>query len=371
LTDTIAHAIVFAMTDTTATVERLLEKSNELKHGPQRISVLEEAVKIADEEGDLDAAFGARMNLMDAATMGGRPDLLLSAFTWCLAEHDRDPDRFDLKELLWKYKWVVCNVVEFPHISRAQIESMLADMARRFEEAGSTLHGVHQARREILADMGDFAGADEATARLAATKRDWLSDCRACVCDVNAGQHAAQERDADALADAAPILAGRMKCSEVPHRTYSQLLLPLVRLGRLEEAREYHEIGFDLIGENPEFVAAAASHLEFLAMTGELDDGLEALQSHLPNALSTPSDLNRLRFYGAAWLLMVMLAEDGQRTLRLKLPASFALFDANGVYETASLQEWLRKEIKKLAAQFDARNGNEYYTRWAARRWRC
>lgn len=94
--------------------------------------------------------------MIDAATFGGRPDILLAAFPWCLAEHDRDPDRFDLKDLLWKYKWVVGNIVEFPHISREQIESMLANMSERFEKAGSTLHAVHQSRQDILADMGSF-----------------------------------------------------------------------------------------------------------------------------------------------------------------------------------------------------------------------
>jgi hypothetical protein len=310
------------------------------------------------------------MELISAATFGGRPDLLLSAFSWCLAEHDRAPDRFDRKDLLWKYKWVVGNVVEFPHIPRAQIESMLADMSHRFAEAGSTLHAIHQIRREILADMGDAAGAKSATAALAATKRDWLSDCRACVHDVTAGQLADQERDAEALAEAAPILTGRVKCAHVPHRTYSKLLLPLVRLGRGEEALEYHQTGYQLIGDNPEFLSAAGRHLEYLAMLGELEEGLEVMQTHLPNALDTPSVYNRMKFYGAAWLLLVMLFDEGERSLRLKLPARLACFEPAGVYESAALMEWFGREVKALAAQFDRRNGNNHFTLWCARRWR-
>src|ERR1700722_150885 len=107
------------MSDPSVAIERLLERSNELRNGPQRIGVLEQAVRLADEHGDLDAGFRARMELMEAATFGGRPDILLTAFSWCLAEHDRDPDRFDEKGFLWKYKWVMGNVIEFPHIPRA------------------------------------------------------------------------------------------------------------------------------------------------------------------------------------------------------------------------------------------------------------
>jgi hypothetical protein len=358
------------MSDPTLAIDRLLEKANELKNGAQRIGVLEEAVQLADQNGELDAGFRARLKLMDAAAFSGRPDLLLTAFSWCLAEHDRDPDRFDRKDLLWKYKWVVGNVVEFPDIPKAKIEAMLADMARRFAEAGSTLHAVHQARREALTDMGDLAGAADACASLAESRRDWLSDCRACIHDYAAGELADRERDAEALAEAAPILAGRSKCAHVPHRTYARLLLPLLRLGRIDEALAYHEKGYRLIGANPEFVSSAGRHLEFLALVGNLEEGIDALETHLPNALETPSTYDRMKFCWAAWLLMVMLMEQGRRSLRLRLPPDFALCDASAEYETAALLEWFRKEVKSLAARFDARNGNDYYTRWYARRWR-
>jgi hypothetical protein len=365
--------MVQSMNDPVTAIDRLLEKSNELNNGPERIGVLEEAVRLADEHAEINAGFRARLELINAATFGGRPDLLPTAFSWCLAEHDRDPDRLPTtgrRDLLWKYKWVVGNVVEIPHIPRAQIESMLADMSNRFAEAGSTLHAVHQARREILTDMGDLDGARLATAELAGTKRDWLSDCRACVQDVTAGHLAALERDAEALAEAAPILAGRLKCTHVPHRTYAKLLLPLVRLGRVEEAREYHQTGYQLIGVDPDFLSAAGQHLEFLAMVGELNEGIEVMQTHLPNALSTTSVYNRMKFYGAVWLLLVMLFDEGEHTLRLKLPPRFALFDARGEYETAALMEWFGREVKTMAAQFDRRNGNNHYALWFARRWR-
>ncbi|HZZ81367.1 MAG TPA: hypothetical protein VFE62_22885 [Gemmataceae bacterium] len=358
------------MSDTLTSIDRLLEKSNELKNGPERIGVLEEAVRLADEQEDLDAGFRARLELIDSAAFGGRPDILLSAFAWCLAQHDSDPDRFPCNDLLWKYKWVVGHVTEFPDIPRAQIEAMLDDMARRFTEAGSTLHAVFQARRETLAAFGEIDAANRATADIATSKRDWLSDCRACVYDGSAGFYAEQQMDAKALAEAAPILAGRAKCTHVPHRTYGQLLLPLLRLGRADEAREYHEVGVHMIGDDPEFLSAAGLHLEYLAMTGELDEAIDLMQMHLPNAVATPSVFNRMRFYWSAWLLFVTLFEQAERTVRLRLPADFPLADARGSYEVAALMEWFGKEVRSLATQFDARNGNDYYQRWAARRWR-
>ena len=101
-------------------------------------------------------------------------------------------------------------------------------------------------------------------------------------------------------------------------------------------------------------------------LTGNLDRAASALEVHLPNALSTPSALKRMHFYGAARFLLETLREKGEATLRLRLPPAFPLFEARGTYDTAALQEWFRKQVESLAAQFDARNGNDYYARWFA-----
>lgn len=364
--DTVVDEIVGSMNESVANLDVLLEKANELKNGPKRIGLLEEAVRIADELGDIDVRYRTRQKLLEAAVFGGRPDLVLSAFSWSLAVYDRTPNRFDEKDILWKYKWVLGNVVEFPHISRLQIESMLDDMAARFGQAGSTLHGFHQVRREILADMGDRAGSEAAHQLLTATKRDFLSDCRACVHDISTGLMADQGRDAEALAEAAPILAGRVKCAHVPHRTYGRILLPLLRLRQVEEAAACHLKGYRLIAENPEFLVCAGQHLEFLALTGNIDRGIALIGTHLPQALDTPSAANRMRFLAAMWVLLDRSIALGRETLRLQLSPNCSLFNERGVYATGHLIDWCEAETSSLVAQFDARNGNDHYARWFA-----
>jgi hypothetical protein len=352
------------MSEHLETIDGLLQKCNELECGPRRIGLLEQAVQLADQHDETDAGFRARLALMRAAAFGGRPDLVLTAFTWCLATHDREPKRFAIGELLWNYKWAVENAVGLPHVSRQQIEAMLADMARRYEEAGSTLHAVYQKRRDVLAEMGDFDGATAAARQLAAAARDWLSDCRACVRDSSVGILADQARDEEALADAAPILARRLKCSEVPHRTYARVLLPLLRLGRASEAMAYHQTGYRLIASNPEFLAFVGMHLMFLALTDNLTRAVQLLQDHLPAALGAPSLLDRLRFFGAATLLLQRLLGQDRRILRLRLPESCELYQPNASYDTTRLLDWLGGQAADLASKFDERNGNDYYRRW-------
>lgn len=349
-------------------IDRLLEKANEWKSGPQRVRVLQEAVALADANDDVDAGFRTRLALLDAATFGGRNDLLIPTFAWCLDAFDRDPDRFDENDLLWKYKWVVGNSIEFPDVSRAQIEAMFADITRRFAEAGSTLHGMHSTRRDVYLEMGDRERASQAAAALAATQRDWLSDCRACVHDSAAGQFADDGQDEQALAEAEPVISGRFRCRHVPHRTYSRLLVPLLRLGRVDEALAHHKTGRRLIGSDSEHLLPASRHLEFLVLMGYRDEAIDLLLEHLPNAIDATSTLHRMHFYAAARMLFEQLRDSGDATVRLRLPPAFALHQASNTYATADLASWFNGQVVATAARFDARNGNDHYARWFAGR---
>src|SRR5439155_17014048 len=95
-------------------IDKLTEEAELTGHGPAKIGLLEEAVRLADTHGDTEAGFNIRLTLMEASSFAGRPDLLLVAFSWCLAQHDRDPDLFGDEDLLWKYKWVVNHLPDFP-----------------------------------------------------------------------------------------------------------------------------------------------------------------------------------------------------------------------------------------------------------------
>jgi hypothetical protein len=64
--------------------------------GDERIRAYAEAVQIADQLQDLDAGFLARHDLIQSAVFGGRPDLALVPFAWCLAQSDADPNDFRL-----------------------------------------------------------------------------------------------------------------------------------------------------------------------------------------------------------------------------------------------------------------------------------
>ncbi len=167
-----------------------------------QVSLLEEAVRLADTHGDADEGFRLRTALATAAMLGGRPDVLLVAFSWCVAQYDRDPGRFKGEEefsLLCGYKWAVENLVAFPQVSRADIDKLLDDMERRYRAHGASMHAVHHKRRQVLSLMGDMAGAAEADRHMARARPDFLSYCPACVQDASIEYLLLQGKDQEAL----------------------------------------------------------------------------------------------------------------------------------------------------------------------------
>src|SRR5947207_3174476 len=128
---------------------RLMIEGEGLPEGPHQIATFEEAVRVADTANDLTLGFRTRRRLMSAAMCGGQPDLLMVAFAWCLAQSDRDPQRFPPEDLLWAYRWVICELTSFPQVARSRFDELLAEMEKRYRAFGSTLRGYWLLRNRM------------------------------------------------------------------------------------------------------------------------------------------------------------------------------------------------------------------------------
>ena len=349
-----------------AQIDDLLDQARWMEHGPAQAALVEQAVRLADEHADLEAGFRARLDYISAATFSGWHDQALVAFSWCLAQSDREPEKFSEFQLLWPYKWIIGEALAFPHISLAQIDGLLKDMEARYQKAGSTLRAVHMLRQDVAEHVGDKKAAAQHGKRMDRAPRDWLSNCAACEVDGRVGSLIFQGKYAAAVTAAGPILAGFSRCAEVPQRTYAKLLIPLLRLGRVEEAADLYRQGYRAISRNPKFLYYWGSHLTFLALTGNQAAAVKMLQKHLPDALASVSLSSRFYFYLAGRLLCGQLVRAGTAELKLKLPDGVPVAAEKGRVPLAKLGDWFREAAKEIAAKFDARNGTTAFARQAA-----
>src|SRR5205807_2434222 len=80
---------------------------------------------------------------------------------------------------------------------------------------------VRLMRRDTAVMMGDREAADRAHAQLARVRRDSLSNCQACVADAAVEYLVLRGEDEAAVKNAEVVFSGRLRCAEVPQRTYA------------------------------------------------------------------------------------------------------------------------------------------------------
>ena len=347
-------------------VRGLLESAESLEPGEHKVMTLEEAARLADAHGDIVRGFDIRDALIDAATFGGFPDKALVAFAWCRSQQQRDPVRLG-NSMLWKQKWVVGRLTDFPHIGRAHIERAIDDFEQCCEKEGRGRRSVSKLRYKAARDMGDTSRTEALWTRWLETPRDTLTDCRACELHDELDHPLDQGDHARAMERAKALLEGRVSCAEVPHLTLGRVLYALFTLGRLEQARASHLQGYSLVRNNREFLGTVGEHLEFLALTGNVDPGLRLLERHVGWALTHASHRYRFTFHTAALALLDQVLAGGRERVALALPRALPLEATDGTYDTRALRGWFEAQAEGIARTFDARNGTERYRQLLAR----
>jgi cellulose synthase operon protein C len=348
-------------TDYTDQVELLLEEAQDLPHGATRIELCEEAIRIADSHNDLSLAYQARDELVESACFGARPDLLIVTFSWCLSTFDRHPEA-DISEyqLLWRMKWVVSALPDFPQIKLATIHQMLDDMERRFRNYGESIQPVLGKRRSVALQTGDLEGARAFHRQFARMQRTILSDCHACELDALACYWFDIGRYAHGIRKAEELIASGMSCARVPAGTYADLLLPMLRTGRGEDAMVYHKKGYPKIRRDTDYMWHWGQHLSYLALTGNDARAAKLIETHLPVVESAHDPLSMLEFLRNMLLALECIAERKEK-IKLRLPAESPLANESGEYLVAELAEKTRKRVTEMSKRFDQRNGNSYY----------
>ena len=344
--------------------ERLLAEAEGIKDGPEKIAVLEEAVRHADAAGDVRLQYTAREDFVEAAYFGGAPDKAIVAYSWCLAQFDRRPGEFDEWRLLWRYKWMINVITDFPQIPKSQIYEMLEDMERRFRRGGYGLRSIYQYRYRIARFMGERDEAIRNYRRAQAERTDAVSDCQACRIDEQVSFHVYEGNDSLALDVARPLVDMRYFCRTVPERTFARLLLPLLRLGRWDDAADYHRRGYRLAEARTHgSIEYVSDHIVYLSLNFDASGALRLVAKHYRWSESNHNPHERFIFYRAAWLALEVRAGAGVHTVELRLPPTFPLYEEGGRYETARLRDWFASRALDLARKFDERNGNDYFTR--------
>ncbi|MFI0466265.1 hypothetical protein ACH347_19490 [Saccharopolyspora sp. 5N102] len=368
------------MSDAAKTITDLLDEADQTPYGAPERALLDQAIALAEEAGHEELAYAARMRLVTSAKMTGDTDGMLAAFAWCLGKFDSDPVRFpseltgaaDSWDLLWYFKWMASTVTGSLQFSSTQLEAVLADMDRRYTEAGVGRSGAVQSLFSSSVETGRLADAERFRLELEALPRDEYSHCEACARSEFADYQQTIGDDAAAVALFDEIQEQQLSCGEEPEGNEADSLLPLLRLGRGEDAAAAHMRGYRAARGNPDNIAMIARHWVFCAVTGNEARGLALLERHIRDLMVDPMN-DRQKFAGscAAAVLLDAVTRAGQGSTPVRHsddPALAPLLgDHAGPWTAADLAATFWAAADRLAAAFDARNGNDFHARQVAR----
>ncbi|NUR92816.1 MAG: tetratricopeptide repeat protein, partial [Nonomuraea sp.] len=276
-------------------------------------------------------------------------------------ERPEDFDEYEVHSLHWVFKWMSSGMLDQPHVPLASIEKWLGEMEHRYRLAGHSERAVRGAEFSVAAHLGDIPRAERAYAAWLAADRDSMADCHACELHEQGWWQERQGHDAKALELWAPVLEGQFTCAHEPHAVLASSLVPLLRLGRTDEARAHHLRGFRLVRGMESMRGAYADHVEFCALTGNEARALELLAERPAYFTDTGQPRSRLDFLSVVTLLMERLDAVGLGERQVPGPAGRS-------WTARELAAHARAEALALAARFDERNSTSYVSERARAR---
>ncbi|MER7480185.1 hypothetical protein ABTX60_21530 [Streptomyces sp. NPDC126510] len=341
---------------TTDELYQALQENQRRPYGRTRTVTAEELTDAAEQFDDPAPLVRALLELQEAYTYGSEPRKSPVVFARLLTLFDEQPDVFDerLRHMLfWRFKWVSNALRALPEIPLTSLRQWLTEMRDRYEKAGLGLQPYYGEAYQLAAHVGEDTTL--AYELWAARTRTRLSDCEACEICRRARHHLAAGDDERALRAWEPVLAGQESCQEEPARSLSYALLPLLRTGRADRARELHLAGYRGCRRNPSMSGEVGRHLEFCALTGNEARGLELLAENRNLFDEVDSPLDQLDFLTGVEVLLqrVELLGHGE------LPAAGY---AGRTWTAAGLRAEVSSRADDLAARFDARNGTTAHT---------
>ncbi|MFD9354748.1 tetratricopeptide repeat protein [Streptomyces sp. NPDC060031] len=340
-------------TMTAEEIRQALYENRGLPYGAARNAQAEALTAAAEVCGDREVFRRALITQIDAYEYSAERTRMVIPFARLLQEYDRDPGAFgdgDASSLFWRFKWVSGRIVESPEIPLASVTGWLDDMERRYRLAGYSERAVRQAEFYLANAIGDDERAERAINRWRAAERDRMSDCHACETHTQGWFWTSKGEDAKAIEIWEPVLAGRQTCREEPHRVLARSLLPLVRLGRADEARAHHLRGYRMTRGTESLLRSIGEHIEFCALTGNEPRGLEILAEHTALLGPLPDVESQMEFYGGVLVLLRRLSLLGHGA-DLSVPYEGAPRTVDELYGI------LHAEALRIARRFDARNG--------------
>ena len=339
-------------------IQKILLKVNKLDRVEDKITLLKEAVKIADINNDVNWGVDLRLDLLhnEIDTSGSHESF--PAFVWILNAYDNNPDMFDESEFLWEYKWMADESISSCNISLEQLDLILEDFRKRLNRNGYSDRAYYSVEIFKHTFMCDWEKARLSIENRDKSPRDRMSDNEAWEQNTRVLLPLKEGNFDDAIFKAQDILSGKLISHGLPFATLSCLCYYLSKAND-SRAKEYtHLAEKEMSGDyiNSAFICNVAQVIFSLYVNGEKEKAWQYFEQSAEWILQAT---DFLRFDYIAFI-MPLIMEKGQRTLNIshKLP----YYRTDNVYQIQSLYDYYYPIALESAERFDKRNRNTVFS---------
>ncbi len=331
--------------------------------GEKKISLLEQAAKIADVHKDVEYGRSLRAELVRGSFAGSRPDIGIVAFAWLRAHVDlslRDDE--STQQLTSSYFFVAQSMSQVVPIQLNDMRRILDEMEADFKAIGYAMGAVRMLEVLTALRAGDREWAREAELRW----RKCTHNCELCSRDLRTHFLLFIDEIEQAIDLALPSLSGQPVCwastCNVPYALACRMLLPLYLADRKGEAEKYKQVAWDFVCSDQTDLSLTGQLLEYTALTEQFDDGIDLLEKSIVEAQSTTKAWYRLHWLIGACMVLERIEDGDERQLNVPRQAIKSL----GLDELSleNIGRWSREQAQELADAFDARNGNSWHADW-------
>lgn len=336
-------------------------------NGKASMEICRKAWEMADKYHYYEGQVDYRLEYMQHSAFYDDVMEIYIVYPQLLKLHDEHIKEYGYDEntrvILWHYKWILSNTVEFYQISKEQFELFCEDFKKRCIENNYSLRSYYQSRFSLYKYF-DREKAMENYQNFLECKRDDLSDCHACErsTEVEFLLYMGEKDKADSRF--LPLSMRQLTCAEEPENSYGNYL----RYYNQEIAKgnqEYvgvAEKACDKVRQAIAHKGTATEHMGDILMYYAIAKPEKALTYYKKNWQFFEKNRNPLvKFWFAAACVRFFQQLEEKKTYKMSMPATFPFYNEKKVYDVEQLKSYYEGFAKDIAAKLDKRNGSDYF----------
>ena len=345
-----------------------------LERGEAKAKGIKKALDHALEQQDVDAALQLYYLFMNEDVMHGNSYQAIILFPEYVAYFEDHPDKHDEynHDVMWTYKWIIANVLDFPQIPLSQIESLYEqykDFCKKFNYNLRTYYSnicfliqVHLGKDGVFCGMT----AQQAHSEMMKIPRDNLSDCVACETSSEVSYLINNDEPEEKIIKKAKgLIEGKLTCAEQPHCALANIAEYYLEHGDLTNATKFAEKAYHLINRdyaNEDNLTVKKSICMTVFSHSDPNKAIKILKNVMRFVPENSNYNDLFEIYRSTYYFMYKLEERGATHIRLRLPfRDENIITEDNVYEITALKEYFYNKAKDLAVRFDERNGNSLF----------